>query len=154
MRKKSLLTFALIVITIFSILNCLPAHSEDIKNKVIKETDIEDQIQEFCNEYCQGNKRKGYLKSLTMNQIADTKYNVVARVALRSKHVYKDVIIYNHTVLVNTFGTLNSENCELEVNEMYVQNDFRDIFTQLLKENTDVIGRKEIIQDCRKFLDI
>ena len=154
MRKKSLLTFTVILFAIFSILNTPPANSEDIRDRVIKETDIEDQIQEFCNEYCQGNKRKGYLKSLTINQIAETKYNVVARVALRSKHLYKDVLIYNHTVIVNTFGTLNSENCELEVNELYVQNDFRDIFTQLLKGNTDVIGKKEIIRDCHKFLDL
>lgn len=154
MRKKSISTLTLIFMAVFSLTYPPPVHSEDIKNKVLKETDIEDQIQEFCNEYCQGNERKGYLKSLTMNQVAASRYNVVARVALRSKHVYRDVILYNHTVLVNTFGTLNSENCELEVNELYVQNDFRDIFTQLLKENTDVIGRKEIIRDCRKFLDL
>lgn len=130
-----------------------PLYSKDIKNEVIKESNIDEQIQVFCSEYCQGNSRKGYLKSLTVNQIDSNKYNVVSRVALQSRHVYKDVVIYDHTVLINTFGTLNSENCELQVKDIFVQNDFKNIFTNLIEDQTDIIGRKEIIEDCQKFLD-
>lgn len=153
MRKNKATVYLPILLFVFLLMNIDLSFSKDIKDKVIKQSNIDQQIQTFCSEYCQGNKRKGYLKSLSLDQIDSNKYNVTGRVALQSKHVIKEVVIYDHTVLINTFGTLNSKNCELQVNNIFVQNDFNNIFNNLIEEQTDIVGRKEIIQDCNKFIE-
>lgn len=149
-RKKHIST--LLFIFLFCIFNSLLLHAKEIKSMVAKETQLDEQIVQLCEEYCQGNKKKGYLKSVILDQIGHNKYSVVGRAALQSKQVYKNYVIYDHTVIINTFGTLNSSNCELLVNNVFIQNDFNNIFSSLLQNQTDIIGRKEIVPDCKKFI--
>ncbi len=143
----------LLSILLISLIFMHSVYAKDIKKKVIKETQLDEQIELFCNEYCQGNKKKGYLKSITLDKINPDNYRVVGRAALQSKHVYANYVVYNHTVIINTFGTLNPNSCELRVDEIFVQNDFNNIFTKLIQNQSDIIGRKESVPDCKKFLN-
>lgn len=148
--------FRIFALVLFSIIQVNTASAKDIKDKVIKETNIESQIELFCLEYCQGNERKGYLKSITLDQIDTNNYRVVARTAFQSRQVVSnpfEFVVYDHTVIVNTFGTLSAGNCELKVDNVFIQNDLNNIFTNLLQSQTDIIGRKEIIPDCQKFIN-
>ncbi|MGH7885234.1 MAG: hypothetical protein ACRENO_06015 [Thermodesulfobacteriota bacterium] len=148
--------FRTLILFLFCIFQINTASAKDIKDKVIKETNLESQIEIFCMEYCQGNERKGYLKSITLDQIDSNNYRVVARAALQSRQVVSsplEFVMYDHTVIINTFGTLSADKCELLVDNVFIQNDLNNIFTSLLKSQTDIIGRKEIIPDCKRFIN-
>lgn len=139
------------LILIFTSVNAVFA--KDIKEIVEIETQLDEQIELFCEEYCQGNKKNGYIKSISINKINSTNYRVVGRAALQSKQVYRNYVLYDHTVIINTFGTLDSKSCEIRVDEVFVQNDFNDIFTNLIISQSDIIGKKEVVPGCKKFLD-
>ena len=131
--------------------------AKDIRDKVVNETILDEEITRFCIQYCQGNERKGYLESLVIEPMNDSgRYRVVGRASLQNRHVIRDpfeFVLYDHTVIVNAFGTLNPDNCELRIDNAFVENDFHDIFKTLLRNHTDVIGRVEKIPDCRRFLE-
>ena len=42
---------------------------------------------------------------------------------------------------------------QLTVEDAYVDNDYRGIFTEMLKSESDVIGRVIKIPDCRRFIE-
>lgn len=132
------------------------AMPRDISRKVMEETSLDEQIVLFCLEYCQGNQRKGYLKSVILDQLDSDHYRVIGRAALQNRQVINnplDFVLYDHTVIINASGILTPENCELKVEDVYVQNDINNIFNTLLKDNTDVIGRTEVIPNCKQFIE-
>jgi len=148
-----------ILILILSILLWgIPSYSKprDISRKVMDETSLDEQIVLFCIEYCQGNQRKGYLKSVILDQLDTDHYRVIGRAALQNRQVINnplDFVLYDHTVIINASGILTPENCELKVEDVYIQNDINNIFNTLLKDNTDVIGRTEVIPNCKLFIE-
>jgi len=148
-----------ILILILSILLWgIPSYSKprDISRKVMDETSLDEQIVLFCIEYCQGNQRKGYLKSVILDQLDTDHYRVIGRAALQNRQVINnplDFVLYDHTVIINASGILTPENCELKVEDVYIQNDINNIFNTLLKDNADVIGRTEVIPNCKRFIE-
>jgi Glu-tRNA(Gln) amidotransferase subunit E-like FAD-binding protein len=81
---------------------------------------------------------------------------VKGKAALRNRQVAGEplnVTVFDRTVIVNSIGTLNSENCELKVDNVTIENDFQNIVTNLLKANSDIIGKVIEVPDCNKFLD-
>jgi len=132
------------------------AFAKDIRDQVIDETGLDEQVVLFCLQHCQGNERKGYLKSFNVDRTDNSHYYVVGRVALQNRHVIRspfEFVLYDHTVIVNAFGTLNPDNCELRIDDVFIENDFYNFFSDMLRDQSDIIGRVERIPDCRRFLE-
>lgn len=132
------------------------AFSKDITKQVVKETPLDEQITLFCLMHCMGNEKKGELKSVTVSPAEDNQYTVLGKAALRNRHVSHSPVeftVYDRTVIVNSTGTLNPETCELRVDDVRVENDFRDIVTNLLKSQSDVIGKIVKVPNCKNFLN-
>jgi len=148
--------FTTVVLTILFIINPTQAFSKDITKQVIDETPLDEQITLFCLMHCIGNEKKGTLKSVTVNPAENNRYTVRGKAALRNRQVaqrpYK-FIVYDRTVIVNSVGTLNPETCEIRVDDITVQNDFQDIVTNLLKSQSDAIGKVVKVPNCKNFLN-
>ncbi|GIW46188.1 MAG: hypothetical protein KatS3mg078_0065 [Deltaproteobacteria bacterium] len=130
-------------------------YARDIKEQVIRETRINEEINLFCIQFCKGNERRGYLKSLNVDKIDGGYYRVIGKAAFQNRYVLRDpfyFVLYDHTVVVSAFGTLNPDNCELRVDDVVVENDFHNIFSTMLRNHGDIIGRVERIDNCQKFL--
>lgn len=130
-------------------------YARDIKEQVIRETRINEEINLFCIQFCKGNERRGYLKSINVDKIDGGYYRVIGKAAFQNRHVLRDpfyFVLYDHTVVVSAFGTLNPDNCELRVDDVVVENDFHNIFSTMLRNHGDIIGRVERIDNCQKFL--
>jgi hypothetical protein len=148
--------FIEIFLLMLSIMWLNVALAKDIRDQVIKETSLDEEIILFCVQYCQGNERRGYLKSLTVDRMNNGYYQVVGKAALQNRHVIRgplEFVLFDHTVIVNAYGTLNSDNCELRIDNALVENDFHDIFNTILQNQGDFIGRVERIPNCRRFLE-
>jgi hypothetical protein len=154
---KTLKHLVIVILAIMlSIMWSKVAFAKDIRDQVIKETSLDEEVVLFCLQYCQGNERKGYLKGLTVDRMDNSYYHVLGRAALQNRHVIRsldDFVIYDHTVILKASGTLNPTNCELKIDNAVVENDFRDIFTSLLQNQGNLIGRVERIPNCRRFLE-
>ena len=152
--NKHLLLVMFLSVSIFLI--PIVCYSKDITNKVIKETQLDEQISLFCSIYCLGNEKEGILKSLTLTKADNNNFKVQGKAALRNRQVAGEplnVTVFDRTVIVNSVGTLNSENCELKVDDVTIENDFQNIVTNLLKANNDIIGKVIEVPDCKKFLN-
>jgi hypothetical protein len=151
---KQLLVMPFLIM--LSILWLNAGFAKDIRDQVINETSLDEHIVIFCLQYCQGNERKGYLKGLTIDRMDNSYYHVLGRAALQNRHVIRsldDFVIYDHTVIIKASGRLNATNCELRIDNVIVENDFQDIFTTLLQNQGNLIGRVERIPNCRRFLE-
>ncbi len=132
------------------------SYSKDITTQVIKETPLDEQVSLFCTIYCLGNERKGTLKSITLDPADNNRYTVHGKAALRNRQVAGhplNATIYDRTVIVNSVGTLNPETCMLTVDDVTVENDFQNIVTNILKSNSDIIGKVIEVPNCKKFLN-
>ena len=132
------------------------ASAKDIKDEVIKRTSLDEQIVVFCLRNCKGNERKGYLKSFTVDRMKNGHYHVVGKAALQNRQVVRhplEFVVYDHTVIVNTQGTLNPDNCKLRIDDVFVENDYHNIFTTMLQNYGNVVGTVERIPNCQSFID-
>lgn len=132
------------------------AYSKDVTAKVAKETQLDEQVELFCSIYCIGNERKGTLKSVSIEPSQDDKYKVQGKAYLRNRQVAGSPLnrtIYDRVIIVNSEGTLNPETCKLKVDDVTVENDFQNIVTNLLKSNTDVIGKVVYVPNCKSYIN-
>ena len=118
---SQLLISILFFVPSFIFLN--PASAKDIKDEVMKRTSLDEEIVVFCLKNCIGNERKGYLKSFTVDQINNGFYQVAGKAALQNRHVVNQFVVYDHTVIVKTLGTLNPDNCKLRIDDVFIEND-------------------------------
>jgi len=150
------LQIAALFLGILFITSPIKAFSKDITNQVIKETPLDEQITLFCLMHCIGNERKGTLKSVTVNPAENNRYTVRGKAALRNRQVaqrpYK-FTVYDRTIIVNSVGTLNPDTCKLRVDDVTVENDFQNIVTNLLKSQSNVIGKVVTVPNCKNFLN-
>ena len=130
-----------------------PSRAADIRDRVVKETILDEQIALFCKMRCVGNQSEGTLKTLTLDPIDKNNYAVFGIAALRNRHVLSEYTVYDHTVYVSSHGTLDSRTCKLKVDDAKVDNDYNGIFTSLLRSESDVIGKTFTVPDCRKFIN-
>ena len=130
-----------------------PSLAVDIRDRVVKETILDEQIALFCKLRCVGNQSEGTLKTLTLEPIGKNNYAVFGIAALRNRHVLSEYTVYDHTVYVSSHGTLDSRTCKVKVEDAKVDNDYNGIFTSLLRSESDVIGKIFTVPDCRKFID-
>lgn len=156
MRIKYFSLFLTLICSLASLLCVDSAIAKDITDEVIKRTVIDEEIKSFCLENCIGNEKKGYLKSFTVDPKEDGQYSVHGKAAFQNRQVVKsplEFVVYDHTVVVNTLGTLNPENCRLRIDNVFIDNDYRGIFTAMLQKHGDVVGKVETIPDCRSFIE-
>jgi hypothetical protein len=151
------LRLAFAALALFAVVLSLPGVSsaKDIKDKVIKETILDEQIKAFCALRCVGNEKEGTLKSLNIDPMGKSLYTVIGVAALRNRQVMREpfeYVLFDHTVYVRSRGTLNPDNCMLKVDDAKVDNDYNGIFTEMLRSEADVIGKSFKIPDCRRFI--
>jgi len=150
--------FACAALALLAAVSSLPdvSHAKDIKDKVIKETILDEEIKAFCALRCVGNEKEGTLKTLTIDPMGKSLYTVFGIAALRNRQVVKDpveYVLFDHTVYISSRGTLNSDTCMLKVDDAKVENDYNGIFTGMLRSETDVIGKSFKVPDCRRFIE-
>jgi hypothetical protein len=155
MYRAAKLTLA--ALALFAAASSFPGVStaKDIKDLVIKETILDEQIKAFCALRCVGNEKEGTLKSLNIDPMGSSLYTVIGVAALRNRQVMREpfeYVLFDHTVYVRSRGTLNPDNCMLRVDDAKVDNDYNGIFTEMLRSESDVIGKSFKIPDCRRFI--
>ncbi|MGB7291482.1 MAG: hypothetical protein WBD99_04840 [Thermodesulfobacteriota bacterium] len=127
----------------------------EITDQVIVQTELDELLGRFCQEYCLGNERRGYIKNVEIEPNKAGKYHVYGQAVLRNRQVLSEpyrFVLYDHDVILNVEGTLNHETCKLRIEKVLVENDFQGIFANLLKSQGDIIGREEGVPDCKKFV--
>ncbi|KAB2820449.1 MAG: hypothetical protein F9K51_08635 [Candidatus Dadabacteria bacterium] len=148
---------AIAALALFAASSSLPGVStaKDIKDLVIKETILDEQIKAFCALRCVGNEKEGTLKSLNIDPMGSVLYTVIGVAALRNRQVMKEpfeYVLFDHTVYVSSRGTLDPRTCLLKVDDAKVDNDYNGIFTDMLRSEADVIGKSFKIPDCLRFI--
>ncbi len=130
--------------------------AKDIKNQVIRETILDEEIRAFCALNCIGNEREGTLKTLTVDPAGKDRYSVFGIAALRNREVMNnpfEYVVFDHTVYISSRGTLNSATCVLKVTDAKVDNDYHGIFTEMLRSESDVVGKTFKVPDCKRFIE-
>ena len=64
-----------------------------------------------------------------------------------------EYVVFDHTVYISSRGTLNSETCVLKVTDAKVDNDYHGIFTEMLRSESDVVGKTFKVPDCKRFIE-
>lgn len=150
--NKVLISVFLLIIHYFSTVVSI---GTEITDQVIVHTELDEVVGKFCQEYCFGNERRGYIKDVKIEPNKEGKYHVSGKAVLQNREVlgepYK-FVLYDHDVIFNVEGTLNDETCKLRIQKVLVENDFRNIFASLLKSQGDIIGREEDVPDCKRFV--
>lgn len=127
----------------------------EITDQVIVRTQLDELVAGFCQEYCLGNEKRGYVKTVTIEPNQTGKYHVSGKAVLQNRQVLSEpykLVLYDHDVILNVEGTLNDESCKLRIEKVLVENDFQGIFASLLKSQGDIIGREEDVPDCKRFV--
>lgn len=156
MNKPALKPAISAFIALFLIILPAQAYSKDVTAQVVKETQLDEQVELFCSIYCIGNERKGTLKSVTVEPSENDQFKVQGKAALRNRQVAGSPLnrtLYDRVVIVNSVGTLNPETCKLKVDDVTVENDLQNIVTNLIKSNSDVIGKVIDVPNCKSYLN-
>jgi hypothetical protein len=149
---KLLISIYLLVIYYFSTVVSI---GTEITDQVIVQTELDEVVGQFCQEYCLGNERRGYIKDVKIEPNKEGNYHVSGKAVLQNRQVLNEpykFVLYDHDVIFNVEGTLNHETCKLRIEKVLVENDFQGIFAGLLKSQGDIIGREEDVPNCKRFV--
>jgi hypothetical protein len=127
----------------------------EITHQVIVQTQLDELVAGFCQEYCLGNERRGYIKRVTIEPNKTGKYHVSGKAVLQNRQVLSEpyrFVLYDRDVILNVEGTLDDKTCRLRIDKVMVENDFQGVFTGLLKSHGDIIGREDVVPDCKAFV--
>jgi hypothetical protein len=144
-----------ISLLIICYLSTVVSVGNEITDRVVVQTELDELVGQFCQEYCLGNERRGYIKTVTIEPNKTGKSHVFGRAVLQNRQVLSEpyeFVLYDHDVILNVDGTLNHETCKLRIDKVLVENDFQGIFANLLKSQGDIIGREEDVPDCKTFV--
>ena len=131
----------------------VPLQAKDVTEQVIRETDLNERIAEACRENCQGNRSKGWLKRIIIDRIDQQTFAVQADIGLRNRHYQKLLIgggieVYDFTIDVEAYGTLDARSCDLKINRIVVTND-RFGLGRLARDQE---GEVYNLENCHRFL--
>ena len=130
-----------------------PLQAKDVTAQVIRETDLDERVAEACRKYCQGNRRKGWLKQITVVRIDQQTFKVRADASLRNRQ-YQDLSIgggiqvYSYTIDVEAYGTLDARSCDLRVDRIKIIND-RLGLGRLARGQEGAVHK---VANCHRFL--
>lgn len=123
--------------------------AKDITSLVKRNSNLDENIAQFCKDYCQGNERKGKLESFDVSKTPqDDQYAIAAKAKLRNKHDTGFAILYSFTMVVSALGTLDSRSCNLTIESVEVEDD-RLGLTSLARE---LEGETYQVENCKDFL--
>ncbi len=123
---------------------------------------FEQEVQNICEESCLGNRSKGWLHAISYTKIDDRNYQVHVEARFQNRHhtgpVYflgVEVVergdIYNHTVIVKAEGKIDKRTCIAVLEDIWVENDYGDIFTSLVNRET-ITGKTTTFNGCAEYL--
>lgn len=121
---------------------------------------FEREIQKTCEESCLGNERKGWLQSVSYRKIDARKYQVYVEARFLNRHhmdpiyllgtkVSEEGDLFDHTVIVKTRGRIDKQTCVAVVEDIWVENDFRGMFTALIEGQK---GQITTFKGCGEYL--
>ncbi len=125
----------------------------DITKQVYSQTSFDEQVQRFCESYCQGNESKGAIQRVTIQESGRNQHRVEIHVSLQNRHDTGpplNMTPFDWTIMVRAIGALDAESCVLSVNDILVENDLSNIFSNYANQYR---GTKHRIPDCERFLD-
>jgi hypothetical protein len=120
-------------------------------------------IQKICEESCLGNERRGWLHAVSYRKIDDKNYQVSVEARFRNRHqldpiyllgtkVSEEGDLFNHTVIVKTKGRIDKQTCIVVVEDLWVENDFRGMFTTLV-EREQIQRQITTFKGCAEYLE-
>lgn len=124
----------------------------DITEKIRRSTPLPQTIRDFCATYCQGNKREGHLRSVTVRPIGNGRYRGAMTADLRNWQEMDEpfnVTVFDWTVRVRTEALLDAATCTAVIESVAVDNDPSGLLSGILG---DPKGRKVQVSNCKGFL--
>jgi hypothetical protein len=124
----------------------------DITERVRSHTPLHQTVRDFCETYCQGNKREGKLRSVSIRPAGNGRYRGAMTADLRNWQEMEEpfnVTVFDWTVRVRAEGLLDVSTCTVVVDSVTVENDPYDLLSGILG---DPKGRKVQVPNCRKLL--
>jgi hypothetical protein len=123
---------------------------------------FEIEIQKMCEESCLGNERKGWLHAVSYRKINDREYQLLVETRFRNRHhmeaiyllgtkVSEEGDLFDHTAIVKTRGRIDKRTCAAVVEAIWVENDFRGMFTALI-EREKIQGQTTTFKGCAEYL--
>ncbi len=133
------------VIACLGMPECVSSQQKDITALVkARNPTFERDIQKICEESCLGNERKGWLHTVSYRKIDDRNYQLYVEARFQNRQhmdpiyllgtkVSEEGDLFNHTVIVKTTGRIDKQTCVAVVEDIRVENDFRDMFATLVE---------------------
>jgi hypothetical protein len=130
-----------------------PIQATDITTRVIRESDLDEQVAQACQDYCQGNQRAGRLTRVLVKRSRGHLFAVRADARLVNREyqefgVGEGIELYRYEINVEAYGTLDERTCELRVDRIDLINDQLG----LGKLIEDQEGQIYPIENCRRFV--
>ena len=104
-------------------------YAKDVTEIVVRQTNLDEEIARVCNEYCQGNQRKGSLKKVEVFDIGNNNAVVKIYASLLNQHNTGPIfgidggVGYTHTIEVIATGTIDLQTCRIKVRSIDFEND-------------------------------
>ena len=143
----------LMVICIAALITISPAsHAKDVTKLVRQHTDLDNRIGDICHRHCQGNRRKGRLKKVTILR-EDRFHHIVKMWASLKNHHHQDTLIgggfgFLYTIDVYAIGRLDQRNCNITILDISVSRDRLGIAGRAKKEKRKV----HRVPNCHRFI--
>jgi len=122
----------------------------DLTSRVVSETDLDERIVGLCAKYCQGNRRAGRLRNISISKRDSHSFYVTAHTSLKNHH-HQDTLIgggfavYEFTIDVRANGVLMLSTCMLTINQITVVNDVTGLLSGLADSQE---GKSHRIDNC------
>lgn len=130
------------------------AYGKDVTALVIQHTDLDEKIHNACRKHCEGNRRRGVLRSVHSDIINNNTYKVIATASLVNHHHTKGPfgigggVGWSHTIKIEAQGVLDSSSCNLTITRIRVINDKFGLGGLARGEE----GKIHKIANCKKFI--
>lgn len=124
----------------------------DITEKVRNNTPLARTISDFCASYCQGNKREGRLRTVTIRPMGNGRYRCTMAADLRNWQEMDEpfnLTVFDWTVEVRAEGLLDAATCTVVVDSVTLENDPHGLLAGAL-ENPK--GRRYQVPNCKRLL--
>jgi hypothetical protein len=124
----------------------------DITERVRRNTPLNQTIQDFCANHCQGNQSEGHLASVVVQPIGGGRYRGSTIADLRNRQEIDDpfhVTVFDWTVRIRAEGLLNADTCMVVIDSITVENDLYGVISGMLEQ---VKGHAYPIPNCKRLL--
>jgi hypothetical protein len=124
----------------------------DITEKVRRYTPLARTISDFCASYCQGNKREGHLRAVTIRPMGNGRYRCTMAADLRNWQEMDEpfnLTVFDWTVEVRAEGLLDAGTCTVVVDSVAIDNDPYGLLAGALP---DLKGRRYQVPNCKRLL--